>query len=55
MFLNAAILLLPYKDLPNPEIITQLSKLMLDSISTGPRRGEGARGRTANPPQITDS
>ena len=49
MFLNAATLLLPYKDLANPEIITQLSKLMLVSIIAGPRRGERAGARAAYP------
>jgi len=32
LLLNAATLLLPYKDPANPEIITQLSKLMLSFV-----------------------
>jgi hypothetical protein len=35
MLLNAAILLLPYKDPANPEIITQSSKLIRISLTDG--------------------
>jgi hypothetical protein len=49
---DAAILLLPYRDPANSEIITQLSKLMLNSIRAGPRRGasiDGPRPRYRRP------
>jgi hypothetical protein len=38
LLLNAAILLLPYKDPANPEIITQLYKLMLYKVKVHAQR-----------------
>jgi hypothetical protein len=42
--MNAAILLLPYKDPASTEIITQSSKLMLVSVGNSPRHGRKVLG-----------